>query len=413
MGSKYKAVAAAFISVNILLLFTLIIIGVMKNNTGTVNETESSDKAVLVESRTDEELLLENVGVEVKEDTAAREDADTGYMLLLSSVDSDMLIRILNSAGEPARGERWKAQITGEDGLEEGLEDDDGDGIIYAQKMKPGRYEVNVAGAGSSVITVRNSIKLTAVNDIRRIMVDEASIDASKEDTSKNEEADLEEGGPDNFDYDLAGGSIGVDVSKYQKEIDWNRVKAAGIDYAIIRAGYRGSSTGVLVKDPYFDRNFALAREAGIKIGLYFFTQAITVEEAAEEAMAVASLASPEELSLPVYLDVESSGSVSGRADGLGVDERTQIIKAFCRTLNSLGFKAGVYANKNWLTKKIDTSKLSDYDIWLAQYRVESPDYSGRYSIWQYTSKGRVDGIEGFVDMDLITQEMKNGKADS
>ena len=403
MGSKYKAVAAAFISVNILLLFTLIIIGIMKENAKTGEESESDDRIVPVESRTDEDLLLENVGVEVKEDSAFEEGADTGYMLLLSSVDSDMLIRILNSNGEPAVSERWQACVTGEDGTKESLEDEDGDGIIYAEKMKPGRYEVSVAGAGSSVITVRNSVKITAVNDIRKIMVDESSIDASKEDTAVNEEADLEKGKTDNSSYDLAGGSIGIDVSKYQKEIDWKRVKAAGIDYAIIRAGYRGSSTGVLVKDPYFDRNFALAREAGIKTGLYFFTQAVTVEEAAEEAMAVASLASPEELSLPVYLDVESSGSAAGRADGLDVEERTQIIKAFCETLNSLGYKAGVYANKNWLTKKIDTAKLSDFDIWLAQYRVSSPDYNGRYSIWQYTSKGSVDGIEGFVDMDLIT----------
>ena len=403
MGSKYKAVAAAFISVNILLLITLVIAGMMKNSTSQKKEAESADRVVPVESRTDGDLLLENVGVEVKEDPAVKEDTDTGYMLLLSSVDSDMLIRILNSSGEPAKGERWRAYVTGEDGTEEIFEDEDADGIIYSERMKPGRYEVNVGNAGTSVITVRNTVRLTAVNDIRKIMVDESSIDASREDTAVNEEAGLEAGKPDNFDYDLAGGSIGIDVSKYQKEIDWNRVKAAGIDYAIIRAGYRGSSTGVLVKDPYFDRNFALAREAGIKTGLYFFTQAVTVEEAAEEAMAVASLASPEELSLPVYLDVESSGSAAGRADGLDVEERTQIIKAFCETLNSLGYKAGVYANKNWLTKKIDTAKLSDFDIWLAQYRVSSPDYNGRYSIWQYTSKGSVDGIEGFVDMDLIT----------
>ena len=118
--------------------------------------------------------------------------------------------------------------------------------------------------------------------------------------------------------------------------------------------------------------------------------------------MAAASLIGADELTLPVYLDVESSGSVNGRADGLDVAARTEIIRTFCETLNSMGYKAGVYANKTWLTNKIDTSKLEDYDIWLAQYRMTAPDYQGRYSIWQYTSKGTVDGITGYVDMDLV-----------
>ncbi|MBO4373683.1 MAG: glycoside hydrolase family 25 protein [Lachnospiraceae bacterium] len=403
MGSKYRAVAAVFISINVLLLITLIVAGMLKD--GHRDGKEDPDgvrQAVPVERREREDLSLEDVGVEVGEEQDVKGGTDTGYLLLLSSVDSDMLIRILDSSGAAAKGERWQADIRDEEGRESFYEDDDEDGIVYVEKVNPGKYEVSVGGAGTSVITVRNSIRLTAVNDIRKIMVDESEVDASKEDTAVNEEADLETEGPDNSTYDLAGGSIGIDVSKYQKDIDWKRVKAAGIDYAIIRAGYRGSSTGVLVKDPYFEKNFAGAKEAGIKIGLYFFTQAVNPTEASEEAAAVAALISPDELSLPVYLDVESSGSIAGRADGLDINLRTENIIAFCSTLNSMGYKAGVYANKNWLTKKIDTARLEDYDIWLAQYRVERPDYNGRYSIWQYTSKGSVDGIEGFVDMDLV-----------
>ncbi len=401
MGSKYKAVAAVFISINTLLLITLIVAGKLKENSATKETLSESSGSVKIESNIKDNLLLTDVGLEVKEDTA-KEEPDTGFILLLSSVDGDILIRVLDGFGIPASGKRWQASIDSEDGNKSVYYDEDEDGSIYIEKVKPGRYEVAVGGAGTSAITVRNSIKVMAVNDIRKIMVDESTIDASKEDTAVNEEAGLESGNTDNSDYDLDGGSIGIDVSKYQKEIDWKRVKAAGIEYAIIRAGYRGSSTGVLVKDPYFDRNIAGAKEAGIKIGVYFFTQAVNTTEAGEEAMAVASLIGADELSLPVYLDVESSGNIAGRADGLDVETRTENIIAFCETLNSMGYKAGVYANKNWLTKKIDTARLENYDIWLAQYRVNSPDYTGRYSIWQYTSKGSIDGIEGFVDMDLV-----------
>ena len=402
MGSKYRTIAAVFISLNILLLIALIAAGMLKDREAAGEDAPESGQPVQIERKTQGDLSLKDVGLEVREEDPESEEKDTGFILLLSSVDGDILIKILDSLGAPAAGRRWQAVLDSDNGSSGTYEDEDEDGSIYIEKADPGRYEVSVGGAGTSVITVRNSIRVTAVKDIRKIMVDESQIDASKEDTAVNEEADLESGTPYNSDYDLAGGSIGIDVSKYQKEIDWKKVKAAGIDYAIIRAGYRGSSTGVLVKDPYFDRNIAGAKEAGIKTGVYFFTQAVNTAEAAEEAMAVASLIGADELSLPVYLDVESSGSIMGRADGLDITTRTENIIAFCETLNSLGYKAGVYANKNWLTKKIDTARLEDYDIWLAQYRVASPDYPGRYSIWQYTSKGIIDGITGYVDMDLI-----------
>ena len=176
-------------------------------------------------------------------------------------------------------------------------------------------------------------------------------------------------------------------------------MKAAGIEYAIIRAGYRGSSTGCLVEDPYFEKNLSGARSAGLKIGVYFFTQAVNTDEAAEEAEAVASLVNSSDLSLPVFLDVEGSG---GRADALDMASRTDNIISFLETMDDLGYNAGVYANKHWLTSNIDAQKLSGYRIWLAQYNVRTPSYDGDYSMWQYTSKGQVSGISGNVDMDLI-----------
>ncbi len=408
----YKKIAIIFIGFNVMMLIALIVVGLSREGNVRKKEGVSGEQAEALDSKDPgdgsgqstgpEDLTLSDVGKEVKEEGVSSDSFSSDRILLLTSVAGDMLIRVMDADGSPVKGEHLQATVRDEAGDYNVYYDDDLDGSIYLARVTPGKYEVSVGGAGSASITIRNIIRLTAFNDIRKIVVDESTIDASKEDTSVNEEADNETGSFNNSDYNLQGGAVGVDVSKYQKDIDWQRVKASGVEYAIIRAGYRGSSTGVLVKDPYFDRNVVGAREAGIKLGVYFFTQAVNAEEAAQEAYAVSSLIDADELSLPVYLDVESSGSPNGRADGLDVNTRTEIIRVFCETLNDLGYRSGLYANKNWLTNKIDTSRLEDYDIWLAQYRAPEPDYQGRYSIWQYTSKGHVDGITGFVDMDLV-----------
>jgi len=409
----YKKVAVIFIGFNTMMLIALIVAGLSREKMHHKAQHEVAENPTATEStgveftEPSENLTLSDVGREVKDegsqdDALAADYSSDDYLLLVTSVASDMLIRILDKDGNEVSGKPFQASVK-EDGQEYGVfYDDDMDGCLYLSQMKPGRYEISVGGVGSSTISIRNNIKLATINDIRKIVVDESSIDASKEDTAVNEEARNEKESLNNSDYNLQGGAIGIDVSKYQKDIDWARVKASGVEYAIIRAGYRGSSTGVLVRDPYFDKNVAGATEAGIKIGVYFFTQALNRTEAEEEAMAVSSLIGADRLSLPVYLDVESSGQTGGRADGLSVAERTQVIRSFCETMNSLGYRAGFYANKNWLNNKIDTASLSEFDIWLAQYRAPEPDYQGDYSIWQYTSKGMVDGINGFVDMDLV-----------
>ncbi|MBR4669550.1 MAG: glycoside hydrolase family 25 protein [Butyrivibrio sp.] len=191
-------------------------------------------------------------------------------------------------------------------------------------------------------------------------------------------------------------GSRGIDVSKWNGSIDWNKVKNEGIDFAIIRCGYRGSSAGALIEDPTFRTNMKGAQAAGIKVGVYFFTQAVNEVEAVEEASMVINLCKGYGLTYPVYLDVEGS---NGRGDSISAAQRTANIKAFCGTIQNAGYKAGVYANKTWFTSKINTSQLTNYKIWLAQYAA-APTYNAtRYDMWQYTSKGKVSGISGNVDM--------------
>ena len=195
---------------------------------------------------------------------------------------------------------------------------------------------------------------------------------------------------------DNGSGVLGIDVSKYQPSINWSSVKASGVDFVIIRCGYRGASTGALIQDPYFTSHMKGAKSAGLKVGVYFFSTALNEAEAVEEASMCAALCGDYGINYPVFLDVESSSRPGYNT--LSASQRTENIKAFCKTISSAGYTPGLYANKTWLSEKINTSSLS-CKIWLAQYRAEGPTYSGRYDIWQYTSKGRVDGISGNVDM--------------
>lgn len=192
-------------------------------------------------------------------------------------------------------------------------------------------------------------------------------------------------------------GIMGIDVSKHNGNIDWNAVKNAGVNYVIIRCGYRGSATGVLVEDQKFRANIQGAQAAGLKVGIYFFSQAVNEREAIEEASLAISLIRNYKITYPVYMDVEDA---HGRADGMDAGTRTQVIRAFCETIRNSGYTAGVYANKTWLGSKMNVGSLGSYKIWLAQYAA-TPTYSGRYEMWQYSSKGRIAGISGDVDLNI------------
>lgn len=202
-------------------------------------------------------------------------------------------------------------------------------------------------------------------------------------------------------DGSLDGGNVmGIDISKHNGTVDWNAVKNAGVDFVILRCGYRGSSSGVLVEDEKFRENIKGASAAGLKIGIYFFSQAVNEMEAVEEASLTLSLIKNYKISYPVYIDVEAA---NGRADGLSASERTKVITAFCETVRDSGYTAGVYSNKNWFTEKMNTGAFGNYRIWLAQY-TETPTYTGRYDMWQYSSRGTIPGIKGDVDLNISYQ---------
>lgn len=194
---------------------------------------------------------------------------------------------------------------------------------------------------------------------------------------------------------------IGIDISRWNGTIDWAAVKNSGINFVIIRAGYRGYGTGKLIEDPYARQNLAGATAAGLKVGIYIFSQAVNLEEAVEEASMALEVARGYSLTYPIFIDSEySNPAKDGRADALSTAQRTAICDAFCKTVANSGYRTGVYASKSWYMYQLNVSALSAYHIWLAHYTT-STDYAGRYDMWQYSSTGAVNGISGYVDMNL------------
>lgn len=199
----------------------------------------------------------------------------------------------------------------------------------------------------------------------------------------------------------VRSGTIGIDVSKFQKSINWQKVKNAGINFAIIRCGYRGYGSGVLVEDPMFASHISGAKAAGLRVGVYFFSQAINEAEAVEEASMAVKLANRYGINMPIAIDSEYANGGRGRADGLSKSDRTRITIAFCNTVANSGHTPMVYASKSWFSDHLSVSQFpGSYRIWVAHYASKC-GYTGRYDMWQNTSKGKVDGVSGNVDMNV------------
>lgn len=205
--------------------------------------------------------------------------------------------------------------------------------------------------------------------------------------------------------YGVCASSLGIDVSFYNKGINWPAVKAQGIDFAIIRAGGRGWETGLLYDDSCFRQNINEARTAGLKLGVYYYSTAVDAVEAVQEASLVLERLHGAPLDFPIFIDVEQSGDYpAGRSDRLNKAQRFEIISAFCGTVRNAGYKAGVYSGQSFYKYNLDFGTLSQYYIWLASYTSGNrlPDFSGEYDMWQFTDRGVVNGITGKVDMNAI-----------
>ena len=203
------------------------------------------------------------------------------------------------------------------------------------------------------------------------------------------------------YEKDGRRAKTGIDVSIYQGDIDWQAVAADGIDFAILRLGYRGYTEGGLFLDQNFERNLRGALDAGLDVGVYFFSQAVTTQEAEAEAAYVINALEGYEISYPVAFDWEPIAPGSGaRTDGLDNQALTQCAAAFCEKIKEAGLSPAVYFNQSLGYLRYDLRELADYDLWLAEYDSK-PDFYYHFDLWQYTHIGRVAGIEGDVDLDL------------
>lgn len=351
----------------------------------------------------EDESFFDEVKV-VEEET----EGNVRVNLIATSVEKDMRIRVVGPDGKPIEGHFFKILVDETDEYK----DLDRDGIIYVADLKAGEYKVALleepgfaVPAEPMPVKVKARVEYVAINDISLLIKTEEEVDYMAEDVGQiPEEADESE------PTDLRTSSsarLGIDVSRWNEDINWEKVKEAGIEYAIIRAGYRGSVTGALVEDKYFRQNIEGALKAGVPVGLYFFTQAVTEVEAVEEASMVLALCKEYDITYPIFIDTEKAGE-NGRANELDKKTRTAVCQAFCETIRNGGYKAGIYASKNWYENKLNTDILpDDIYIWLAQYGDEVT-YGGKYHMWQYTSSGRVLGIEGRVDLNLSFLEPEN-----
>ena len=199
----------------------------------------------------------------------------------------------------------------------------------------------------------------------------------------------------------LLASKVGIDVSYYQGNIDWNKVKAAGVEFVFIRAGYRGYSNGRLVKDSCFDQNVQGALAAGIDVGIYFFSQAVNVQEAREEATYTYNLIKNYNVTFPVAFDAEyATSNRTGRADHLSASSRTLIVNTFCSQMKSYGYTPMLYAGIYFMRDELQMNLLSNYQLWIPRYN-KTLGYEGTYKCWQYSSEGRISGISGNVDLNV------------
>ena len=199
---------------------------------------------------------------------------------------------------------------------------------------------------------------------------------------------------------------IGIDVSAHQQDIDWQRVAASGVQFAILRAGYRGYTEGSSQEDAFFEQNLAGAIDAGLDVGVYFFSQALDEKEAIDEANFVLESIKDYPLSYPVIFDWEDI-QADARTDGMDSVQLTKNALAFCSAIEKAGYRAGVYFNQRFGYEEFDLESLQDYVFWLAEYN-ETPSFSYHFQLWQYCNDGRVDGIQTDVDLNLAFLRAKH-----
>ncbi|MBO4835120.1 MAG: lysozyme [Lachnospiraceae bacterium] len=191
----------------------------------------------------------------------------------------------------------------------------------------------------------------------------------------------------------------GIDVSEWVGDVDWQSVKDAGIEFAILRVGYRGYETAKFNFDNSLRTFLHGCNDVGLPAGVYFVSQAINEEEAIEEAEKVLENIYGYEVTMPIYIDLEGAGDTA-RTKNLTREDYTNIVNAFCQRIEEEGFRAGVYSNENWIKSHLNWEDLTKWDLWLAKY-TKTPSTDHTFHMWQYTASATIDGIEKECDLNV------------
>lgn len=252
-----------------------------------------------------------------------------------------------------------------------------------------GEYDVNTAGDYPLTYVVTDSSGNETKKDFT-LYVKEKMDEAPPQESEKLQIADVI------TNYKNTNTKIGIDVSKWQGEIDWHEVKNSGVEFAMIRMGYQTDYDGEYKVDPYFVQNIQGAKAVGLPVGLYFYSYSKNVNQAKEQAEWVKTQLRSYEIDLPIAFDWESWSSFN--TTGMSLYTINKSANVFLDTLKEAGYKGMLYSSKNYLEK---IWYPTEYETWLAQYNSKAT-YAGEYSIWQMSSSGRVDGIKGDVDIDIM-----------
>ena len=269
-----------------------------------------------------------------------------------------------------------------------------GVGYGVSRLLKPQQVDENaVPTASGEVVTINDSV----MGDIEIQTVKGAEVNTY---TAEGLQYD-ENGTPSYYEDGKKISHLGVDLSEYQGDADFEAMKNAGVEFVMLRIGgqYYGDEGG-LYEDGAFDTNYEKAKAAGLKVGAYFFSQAINAEDAAKEANYTIQKLNGRSLDYPIGFDWENIAEEAARTDSVTGDQLTDIAESFCDTVTQAGYKAIVYSNTSQMLIMYDFETMKDYDFWLADYR-EFPTMYYKFDMWQYSKEGTIDGVEGTVDLNL------------
>lgn len=324
------------------------------------------------------------------------------------SVEKNMRVQIVDFEGNSVTGVEFNIQIRNlSDGKTCVYSDTDMDGRIVVEDLIPGNYEVSLE-ACEDYILPEKPLKVFVKESVEYLMIEDISFQIAGSEEAAFQREDLmeisaTENAPkkQNSSYSRNDNlTYGIDISEHNGEIDWNKVYESGIRFVMLRAGYRGAESGQIISDSSFYDNAKAAYRAGLDVGAYFYSQAVSEVEAVEEASALLLWCSDLNVDFPLTIRFDRAGGL-GRADEITEDQRSLVAEAFCETVKNAGYVAGIYATSQWIDTNLNSGLLSKYNFWLADYQ-KTPTYEGWYDMWQFSSVGKVPGVEGQVCLSLI-----------